>query len=420
MTNDYSNEVFYQFWALQYSTKELQEWLPFLNHQGYTAIYLTPIFLSSKHGYDTIDYQKVDPRFGTNEEFTEFVRSAHENNLKVVVDGVFNHVGRDFWAFRDVLEFGVNSQYKNWFKGLEFEDKSNGVGLDPEGSSRYFPEDGLNYQGWEGNFDLVLLNHDCSELEDYLMETVHFWQDVFKIDGIRLDVAYSLPDNFLYLLRENYDGFLLGEQIHGDYNRLIGAGLDSVTDYNAYKATWSSLLDLNFFELNWTLEKHQEEYFGKNLLTFLDNHDTDRIASRYTLPNGEFDQSMLRLAYALLFTIPGTPCVYYGAEIPALGVREDGAINADDQVRQKLTVPDSGSSLAQYIHYLINLKKNTPALNQPEFETLYLRNKQYVFARGRGSERKLFAINSDTEPAEIEVEGFSSSITLNPRSFTAL
>ncbi|MDR0951186.1 MAG: hypothetical protein LBM13_06140 [Candidatus Ancillula sp.] len=428
-------KIFYQFYSLSFTIQELKAWIPFLKETGYTDLYLTPIFQSVNHGYDTIDYRIVDSRFGTNQEFVDFVDFCHQNGLKVTIDGVFNHVGREFWAFKDVLDKRENSQYLNWFKNIDFDNIYSGErNQKPEQivSSFYFPEDNLNYQGWEGNFDLVCLNHDCPELVNYIMQIVHFWKKQFNIDGIRLDVAYLLPSDFLKTLRKSYPDFLIGEQIHGEYQRLLDCGLNSVTDYNLYKAIWSSIKENNFWELDWTCENHKKDYPTADLLTFLDNHDTNRLGSHFVkhwqdkdekgaiIKEGDsFDEGQFRLALALLFTLPGNPCVYYGTEYEPKGKRSEGE-KADFDVRLKYSVPDLDCSINSYLRYLIYLKKTEPALQTgwQDFEMLYLQNKQYVFKRKNQNE-KVFAFNLDITPVQFEVEGFGE-ISLQPREWKVI
>jgi glycosidase len=385
-------KTFYQFYSLSYTCAELLLWVPFLKQQNFSAVYFTPIFSSTNHGYDTKDYFQIDARFGTNQQFRELVDALHQAGIAVVVDGVFNHVGREFWAFRDVVEKREQSQYLDWFENLQLEvDAQNG-------SAQYYPEDNLNYSGWEGNFDLVTLNHQSESLQKHLFDAVDFWVQEFGIDGVRLDVAYLLPDQFLHNLRAHFPGlYLLGEQIHGDYKRLLEAGLNSVTDYNLYKAIWSAMHDKNFFELNWTLQEHQKDYPGMQLWSFLDNQDTDRIASRFLVQGdgGEYvDEALLRMAYFLLFTLPGTPSVYYGAESalhnPQVQTKRiDGAPNADDEIRQHVKIPhalegsdQADAALAGHISHLVWRKNTDPDLAGTDYEMLELTNTFIKYRRG--------------------------------------
>ncbi|MDR1861634.1 MAG: hypothetical protein LBQ41_01235 [Candidatus Ancillula sp.] len=383
------NRIFYQFFSLNYTVGELRAWGDFLEFMGYNSVYLTPIFKSTDHSYDTEDFRQVDPRIGTNSEFKQLVAEFRSRGISTVIDGVFNHVGRNFWAFTDVQQNGRNSKYWEWFKDLRMASE---VSDDTCRSKQYFPDDTVDYEGWEGNFDLVLLNHECEDLVQYLMECARFWIDEFEIGGIRLDVAYSLPSDFVRSLRDTVgpDFYLLGEQIHGDYKRLLEAGLDSVTDYNLYKALWSSVLDDNLFEANWTLEKHQEEYDGRRLLTFVDNHDTDRVASRYTADDGVLNLDKLKKVYELLFLVPGDPSIFYGSEFALedkcmRSIREDGAPDADKFIRAKISVPrpeQFSNELSEHIRSLIKTKKETPALWGWDYTKLEVQNQYLKFARG--------------------------------------
>ena len=225
--------------------KKVVEWIPHMKKLGVNAIYFSPVFESDTHGYNTRDYKKIDVRLGTNEDFKEVCRKLHENGIRVVLDGVFNHVGRGFYQFQDVIKNRQNSPYLNWFR----------VNLD--GNSNY--NDGLWYEGWEGNYDLVKLNLQNNEVVEHLLDAVKYWVDEFDIDGLRLDVAYCLDENFVRRLRSFTEGlksdfFLLGEMLHGDYNRLVNdAMLHSATNYECYKGLYSSFNSMNLFEINHSL-----------------------------------------------------------------------------------------------------------------------------------------------------------------------
>ena len=187
--------------------------------------------MSPIHGYDTRDYRKIDCRLGTNEDFQEVCQALHEAGIRVVLDGVFNHVGRGFWAFRDVQEKREASPYKDWFH------------INFGGNSGY--NDGFWYEGWEGHFELVKLNLQNPAVVDYLLDCVCFWMDEFNIDGLRLDVAYLLDENFMRRLHSTVKSrdegfFLLGEMIHGDYKRIVNLEmLDSATNYECYKGAFT-------------------------------------------------------------------------------------------------------------------------------------------------------------------------------------
>ena len=309
--------------------------------------------------------------------------NLHAAGIKVVLDGVFNHVGRGFWAFQDVLEKKWDSPYKDWFH-ISF-----------DGNSNY--NDGLWYEGWEGNYDLVKLNLHNEDVIAHLFSCIKGWIDEFDIDGLRLDVAYCLDHDFIRRLRAYCDTlkpdfFLVGEVVHGDYNQIMNdAMLHSVTNYECYKGLYSSFNSMNMFEINhsllrqfgpdnWTL------YKGKHLLSFVDNHDVTRVASLLS------NEAHLPLIYAMQFGMPGIPCVYYGSEWGAKARKEDG----DPALRACFDAPE-WTTLTDFISRLAAAKKSSEALNYGDFRSVLLTNKQSIFERKSANERVLVAINADSE-----------------------
>ena len=363
---------------------KVKEWIPHIREIGADAIYFSPVFESDTHGYNTRDFRKIDCRLGSNEDFAEVCRSLHEAGIRVVLDGVFNHVGRGFWAFQDVLKNRENSPYLNWFH------------INLGGNSNY--NDGLWYEGWEGNYDLVKLNLKNEEVVNHILESVRFWVETFDIDGLRLDVAYLLDHDFVRRLRSFCDGlkkdfFLVGEILHGDYTTLVNDQmLHSCTNYECYKGLYSSFNSMNLFEINhsllrqfgpegWTL------YKGLHLMTFVDNHDVSRVASILT------NEKHLPLIYALAFGMPGIPCIYYGSEWGAKGNKSDG----DPALRPCFEEPVE-NELTEFIGKLSEAKKGSKALNYGGFRSVVLTNKQCIFERAAEGERVLVAINADSEP----------------------
>ncbi|MCD7737544.1 MAG: cyclomaltodextrinase [Lachnospiraceae bacterium] len=360
------------------------DWIPHLEKLGVDAIYFSPLFESDTHGYDTRDYRKIDTRLGDEADFRKVVNELHSHGIRVVLDGVFNHVGRGFWAFQDVLRNRENSPYKDWFYRIDF-----------GGNSNY--NDGLWYEGWEGCYDLVKLNLRNPQVVDYLLDCVSFWVETWDIDGLRLDVAYSLDLDFIKKLRAhcNYvkqDFFLVGEVLHGDYNRIMNQDmLHSVTNYECYKGLYSSFNSMNMFEIIHSLNRQfgPEQwclYTGKHLLSFVDNHDVSRIAS--VLQN----EKHLPLIYALLFGMPGIPCLYYGSEWGTKADKSEG----DPALRPSFEAPQ-WNELTEWISKLAAAKKASRALNHGAFRSVLLTNKQCIFERKCDSERVLVAINADGE-----------------------
>ncbi len=369
---------------LEHRIKKVESFIPHIKKLGCNAIYFSPLFESDTHGYNTRDYKKIDVRLGNNEDFKKLCQKLHKNDIKVVLDGVFNHVGRGFWAFRDVLEKRWESPYKDWFH------------INFDGNSNY--NDGLWYEGWEGNFDLVKLNLRNEEVISHIFESIKFWVDEFDIDGLRLDVAYCLDHNFLRRLRSFTDSlkpdfFLVGETLHGDYNQIMNDQmLHSVTNYECYKGLHSSFNSMNMFEIihslkrqfgpeNWTL------YKGKHLLSFADNHDVTRVASILN------DPEHLIPIYALAFGMPGIPCVYYGSEWGMKGDKSQG----DPALRPAVEKPE-WNELTDAIAAMAKAKKSSRALNYGNFTALVLTNRQCVFERCADDERIMIAINADSAP----------------------
>ena len=360
------------------------DWIPHIEKLGANAIYFSPVFESDTHGYNTRDYTKIDCRLGTNEDFKLVCDKLHAAGIKVVLDGVFNHVGRGFWAFQDVLANREGSRYRDWFH------------IDFGGNSNY--NDGLWYEGWEGNYDLVKLNLRNEEVIQHIFSAAKGWIDEFDIDGLRLDVAYCLDHDFLRRLRQHVDGlkddfFIVGETLHGDYNQWMNDAMcNSVTNYECYKGLFSSFNSMNMFEIchslarqfgpeNWTL------YKGKHLLSFVDNHDVSRIASNLN------NEKHLPLIYALAFGMPGIPCVYYGSEWGAKANKSEG----DPALRACFEKPEF-NELSEYIAKLAEAKKGSKALNYGNFRNVVLTNHQCIFERACDGERVLVAINASDQP----------------------
>lgn len=369
--------------VLKHRILKVREWIPHIRKLGCNAIYFSPLFESDTHGYNTRDYRKLDCRLGTNEDFKGIVDKLHQEGLRVVLDGVFNHVGRGFFGFQDVLKNRETSTYKEWFH------------IDFHGNSPY--QDGLYYEGWEGNYDLVKLNLRHEPVVRYFFESIELWIREFGIDGLRLDVAYCLDHDFVRRLRafcdsQKQDFFLVGEMLHGDYKVLVNDEmLHSATNYECYKGLYSSFNSMNMFEINHSLlrqfgPENWTLYRGKHLLTFVDNHDVSRIAT--VLQNKEH----LPLIYALAFGMPGIPCIYYGSEWGATGDKSQG----DPSLRLSYEEPE-WNGLTDFLARLTEAKKKSEALNYGEFRSVVLTNKQCIFERKAQNERVLVAINADQE-----------------------
>ena len=358
------------------------DWIPHLEKLGVTAVLFNPLFESDTHGYNTRDFRKVDVRLGTNEDFKRVCDALHAAGIRIILDGVFNHAGRGFGPFQDVLQKRWDSPYKDWFY------------LNFDGNDGY--NDGLWYEGWEGNYDLVKLNLDNENVKNYLLESVGMWIQEFGIDGLRLDVAYMLNRNFLKALRwyvdqKKPDFYLIGEILGGDYKQIVNPEMcNSATNYECCKGLWSSFNSMNLFEINHSLIRQFGSdpwclYRGMHLLSFVDNHDITRVASVLTNP------AHLPLIYALMFGMPGIPCVYYGSEWGVKGRKEDG----DPSLRPAIELPE-WNDLTEWIAKLAEAKKGSEALCYGDFRSVVLTNRQCIFERKSEHERVLVAINADS------------------------
>ena len=364
---------------------KLKDWSSYLESLGISSILLNPIFESDNHGYDTRDYKKIDCRLGTNEDFAEVCKDLHAHNVKIVLDGVFNHVGRGFWAFKDVQEKKWDSPYKDWFC------------INFDGNSCY--NDGFWYEGWEGHFELVKLNLANSAVVDYLLECVKGWIDEFDIDGLRLDVAYCLDRNFMKRLRSfcqelKPDFALIGEVLFGDYNQIVNDEmLHSCTNYECYKGIYSSFNSMNMFEIAHSLNRQYGPeqwciYRGKHLMSFVDNHDVTRIASILT------NKNHLPLTYGLLLGMPGVPCIYYGSEWGEEGVKAPNNVYA---LRQCVSEPKPNEQ-NEKIKKMIHVRTGSNALCHGSYRNVVLTNHQLIFERRTDDERMLVAINASDAP----------------------
>lgn len=386
---------------------------------GCNALYIGPVFESTSHGYDTVDYYHIDRRLGNNEKFREFCNIAHSKGFKIVLDAVFNHTGRDFFAFRDIQQKGWNSQFKDWYLNLHFDRKS-------------CCGDNFDYDGWAGCKDLVKLNVDNQEVRNHIFGAVKSWHDEFHIDGLRLDAADVLSPSFMEALRTFCDSinpnlWLMGEVVHGDYNNWARPGrLDSTTNYELYKGLWSSFNDQNFFEIAYSLNRQFGEggiYRYAPLYNFADNHDVDRVAS--TLK----DNRWLFPLYGMLFTVPGIPSIYYGSEAGIRGKRNncgDRELRPEWKFDAK-SLPEyarsclAEGSLESAIKVFAQIRNSHEALKRGNYTQLAVKNKQFAFMREFYGQKIIVAVNNDFSTATLqlsEAPGDSWTDALSNQTFT--
>jgi cyclomaltodextrinase / maltogenic alpha-amylase / neopullulanase len=370
----------------------LEAWLDYAIELGVSGLALGPVFASHTHGYDTVDHFRIDPRLGDEEDFTELINAAHERGLRILLDGVFNHVGRGFPAFAAVLEQGPSAPTASWFR-LSWPDGAR-PGTEP------------GYQAFEGHRQLVALNHDEPAVAAYVAAVMTHWLER-GADGWRLDAAYAVPADFwatvLPEVRAAHpDAYVVGEVIHGDYARIVReSGMDSVTQYELWKAIWSSLNDANFFELAWALDRHNGFTIAFPPLTFVGNHDVTRLASKLR------DSRHLPHALAILLTVAGTPSIYYGDEQAFRGVKEDRP-GGDDAIRPAF--PVTPAQLAPYgwdtfkLHqHLIGLRRRHPWLHRARTSVLHLANAQLAYETRHEGRRLITALNVADDPARLPV-----------------
>ena len=397
----YDEAIFYHIYPLgmtgapkqnTYSEPEhrLSTLLPWISHIkaiGCNALYIGPLFESVGHGYETTDYKKLDSRLGTNEDLTQFVKECHKQGIRVILDGVFNHTGRDFFAFQDIKKNREHSAYKDWYCNVNF-----------AGNNEY--NDGFSYDNWGGYNLLVKLNQQNPAVRDYICDVIRFWVKEFDIDGIRLDAADVLDFNYMHALRATAnevkpDFWLMGEVIHGDYNRWVNEGtLHSVTNYHLHKALYSGHNDHNYFEIAHTVKRLYNmggnRPDGLKLYNFVDNHDVERIITKLN------NKAHYLPTHILLYTLPGIPSIYYGSEFGIEGKKMRGS---DDSLRPMLRYDDYADALKtnQYTKLIAALgaiRQNTPPLSYGDYKELTLTTGQYAFAREYNNQSVLVTVNN--------------------------
>ncbi len=381
--NDYGEPV--------HRLNTLLPWIGHLKKLGFTALYIGPLFQSVGHGYETTDYRILDSRLGTNEDLKAFVAACHEAGLRVIFDGVFNHTGRDFFAFKDLQANREGSAYRDWYCNVNF-----------WGNNEY--NDGFSYDNWGGYNLLVKLNQRNPAVRDYICDVIRFWVREFDVDGIRLDAADVLDFEFMKALRRTADEvkpdfWLMGEVIHGDYSRWANEHtLHSVTNYALHKALYSGHNDHNYFEIAHTVQRTNGLVPRHiKLYNFVDNHDVERIHTKL------MNKAHFLPVHILLYTLPGIPSVYYGSEFGVDGRKERGS---DDSLRPYIDLSEHlgdyegnpctaliarlGAIHAQYKQDLV----------WGDYRELCLTTQQFAFLRGR----LIAAVNNSDGEAWINVE----------------
>ena len=377
----------------------LLPWISHIKAIGCNAIYIGPLFESVGHGYETTDYKKLDSRLGTNEDLTNFVAECHKQGIRVILDGVFNHTGRDFFAFQDIKRNRENSPYKDWYCNVNF-----------WGNNSF--NDGFSYENW-GGFDLLAkLNQHNPAVKEYICDVIRFWVKEYDIDGLRLDAADVMDFEYMKALRGvanevKQDFWLMGEVIHGNYSRWANEGtLHSVTNYMLHKALFSGHNDHNYFEVAHTIQYVNNMIRnGLNLYTFVDNHDVERI---YTKLN---NKAHFVPVHVMLYTLPGIPSLYYGSEFGIEGRKERGS---DESLRPALNYEDykdaiNNNPCTQLIAALGKVRQNTKALCYGEYKQLELQTTHFAYARILDGKSVIATVNNCDNEVHMNLEAGNSS-----------
>lgn len=406
----YDNAIFYHIYPLGMTGAPKQNsyekpvhrlnalipWISHIHDLGCNALYIGPLFESVGHGYETTDYKKLDSRLGTNEDLTDFVKICHDAGIRVILDGVFNHTGRDFFAFQDIKKHREHSRYRDWYCNINF-----------YGNNEYL--DGFSYDNWSGYDLLAKLNQRNPEVRDYICDVVRFWVKEFDIDGIRLDAADVLDFDFMKALRRTANEvkpefWLMGEVIHGDYTRWVNEGtLHSVTNYHLHKALYSGHNDHNYFEIAHTVKRLYDmggnRPEGLKLYNFVDNHDVERIHTKLN------HKAHYTPVHILLYTLPGIPSVYYGSEFGIDGKKVSGS---DDSLRPALSLEDYPNAITEnpftaLTAALGKVRSQIPALSFGDYEQRILTNRQYAFTRSLPGCCVAVTVNNDDVGAAFSV-----------------
>ncbi|MGQ7296982.1 alpha-amylase family glycosyl hydrolase [Quadrisphaera sp. KR29] len=380
--------------------RRLEAWLDHVVHLGLNGLALGPVFASSTHGYDTVDHLRIDSRLGDETDFDRLITAAHQRGIKVLLDGVFNHVGRAHPAFTRVEAEGPGAPGAEMFR------------IDWQG---WRPGQRVRAEVFEGHDQLIALNHDAPMVTDLVVDVMDYWLGR-GADGWRLDAAYAVPTAFwaavLPRVRQRHPhAWFSAEVIHGDYGRFVQeATVDSLTQYELWQGIWHSIADANFYELAHAVQRHNAllETFVPS--TFIGNHDVTRIASAV-------EPTFVPHALAVLFTVAGVPSVYAGDEYAATGIKEQ-RLGGDDAVRPELPAhppgrDDIGSDGAQVLsalHDLVSLRRRHPWLVRAHTDVVHLANLQVVLRTAAGGQALIVALNLASSPTTLPVAGAVSVV----------
>lgn len=405
------------------------ERLDYLKDLGITALYLNPIFASaSNHRYHAYDYYTVDPILGGNQAFTELLEKAHKKNIRIILDGVFNHASRGFWQFHHVLECGEDSPYKDWFlfdPDRLSRKKHWGAYPSPHEQRLLQHEDSITaigYRGWWNLPALPKFNTNSPVVREFLFEVAEHWIEL-GVDGWRLDVPTEIDDDSFWqefrqrVRRINPEAYIVGEIWHESQRWLQGDQFDAIMNYDVTKPCLAFFpgkhLDLkvlhqqtNYHGIHYPIDAHEfANRIDHNLnlyrrdvtyaqLNSLDTHDTPRFLS---CAGG--DTNALKLAWLFLFAYPGAPNIYYGDEV---GI--DGKHDPDNRKSFPWDESKWDKDLLAYLKDVIKLRKKHPALRRGDFKRLWSANGVYAFSRSLDGHTFIIALNASESPQHAEVQ----------------
>ncbi len=364
--------------APEHRLDRLEPWLDHVIALGLNGLLLGPVFAAETHGYDTVDFFRIDPRLGEDRDFDRLVSAARERGIRILLDGVFNHVGRGHAAFRDLTPDGPDLFRGRWIDGR------------------------FDAEVFEGHEALVALDHASPAVADLVVEVMCHWLER-GIDGWRLDAAYAVPSSFwaevLPRVRERFpEAWFLGEVIHGDAAGIVQEStIDSLTQYELWQGIWHGIADRNLFELSHAIERHDELLRTFAPQTFVGNHDVTRIASAV-------GADLVPHALAVLFTVAGTPSVYAGDEFGWTGVKEE-RLGGDDAVRPEFPPgPDDVDPDARVLRAhqeLIALRRRKPWLWRAHTDVIEVANAAIALRTAVGHDAVVVALNIGDEPVSV-------------------
>lgn len=372
------------------SLRQIETTIEHMQKLNVTTLLLGPVFQSESHGYDTVDYNKVDDRLGQNEDLKQLVITCHNAGIKVMLDCVFNHIARGHMIFQDIVKKREASDYKKWINEVDF-------------TSNNSYHDGFSYGNWDGHDHLVKLNLAHKAVREFLINTGLQWIEDYNIDGLRMDAADVMDQGFLRdfsrrLKLAKEDFMLLGEVVHGDYNKWLKEGeLDAITNYEAYKGLYSSLNDRNYYEIAYTLSRQFGQggiYPMGGMVNFVDNHDVNRVASRLE------NKAHLYPLYIMLYTMPGIPSMYYGSEFGQEGVKVNGT-DAPLRPTWDEILDNKDDSLEKTIQKLSKINLETLAIREGGYEQVHIDHQVIGYKRKWTGEDVYVFINAKDQEASL-------------------